>query len=134
MLGGLLKRRANTRKRRELLEGEGVWQERTVAEMAVDVLAHQAKSLVYRTGQPFEDALVVILKTDSGHRLTDLADGPHRLERARDWWANLTGAEERHRTWLEDYKECLEDEEAHAEHWAFLQQALGVRTSPAVEQ
>jgi hypothetical protein len=87
-----------------------VWQERTVSEMAAEILTHQAKALVYRTGQPLEEALVAILKTDSGRQLTELADGPHRHERARDW-------------------------QAHAEHRAFLQQALeGVRASYAGEQ
>ena len=76
-----------------------MWQERTVSEMAAEILTHQAKALVYRTGQPFEEALVAILKTDSGRQLTELADGPHRHERARDW-------------------------QTHAEHRAFLQQAL----------
>lgn len=66
-----------------------MWQERTVSDMVVEVLTRQAKFLIYRTGQPFEEALVAILKPDSGRQLTELADGPHRHEQARDWQANL---------------------------------------------
>jgi hypothetical protein len=109
-----------------------LWQERTVSEMAVEVLTHKAKALVYRTGQPFEQALVAILKTDCGRQLTELADGPHRHDQALDWHANLVrkGAQKEYYAWLEDYKRWLEDEEARAEHQAFLKQTLGhVRTS-----
>ncbi len=51
----------------------------------MEVLTRQAKALIHRTGQPFEEALVAILKTGSGRQLTELADGPHRHEQARDW-------------------------------------------------
>ena len=108
-----------------------MWQERTVSEMAVEVLTRKAKALVYRTGQPFEDALVAILKTDSGRQLTELADGPHRHDRALDWHASLVreGAQEGRYAWLEDYKRWLEDEVAHAEHRAFLKRTLGHATT-----
>ena len=101
-------------------------QERTVSDMVLEVLTRQAKALIHRTGQPLEEALVAILKTDSGRQLTELADGPHCHEQARDWQANLVrkGIEESHYAWLEDYKEWLEDKEAQVEHHAFLEQAL----------
>lgn len=114
-----------------------MWQERTVSEMAVEVLTHKARALVYRNGQPFEDALVATLKTDSGRQLTELADGPHRHDQALDWHESLAreGAQEGHYAWLEDYKRWLEGKEAHAEHQAFLKQALeGAGTSRAREQ
>jgi hypothetical protein len=77
---------------------------------------------------------VAILKTDSGRQLTELADGPHRHERARDWQGGLVrkGVEESHFAWFEDYKRWLKDKEAHAGHRAFLKQALESVTTPSV--
>ncbi len=111
-----------------------MWQERTVSDMVVEVLTRQAKALIYRTGQPFEEALVAILKTDCGRQLTELADGPYRHEQPRDRQANLVrkSIEESRYAWLEDYKEWLKDKEAHAEHQAFLKQALERVTTPSV--
>ena len=106
-----------------------MWQEQTVSEMVVTVLMIQAKVLVDRTRQPFEDALVAILKTDVGRQLEELADGPHRHDRASDWLSNVVwkNIEERHRSWLADYIACLEDEEARAQYQAFLHQELALR-------
>jgi hypothetical protein len=103
-----------------------VLQEQTVSEMVVEVLALQAKALTNRTRQPFKDALVAILKTDAGRQLEELADGPHRHDRARDWLSNMVGrnGEKRYCSWLEDYMAWLEDEVARAEYQAFLHQEL----------
>lgn len=113
-----------------------MWRERTVSEMVVEILTHRARVLVERTGLPFEEALVSILKTDSGRELTELADGPYRHQQARDWQASLVcrGVEESHYAWLEDYKRWSEDKEAHAEHQAFLEQALGRVATSGLEQ
>ena len=109
--------------RRETVRGD-----QTVSEMVVEILAYQAKALVERTGQPFEDMLVAILRTDAARQLEELATGPHRHQKARDWHANLTreGIEHSYHLWLEDYVEWLEDEEARAEYHAFLEQVLGL--------
>ena len=61
----------------------------TVSEMVVEVLARQAEALSERTGRPFKDAFVQVLKTPAGRKLADLADGPHRHERAAQWQADL---------------------------------------------
>jgi hypothetical protein len=60
-----------------------------VAEMAIDVLARQAGERAERTGEPFEEALQSVLKTEAGWQLRELRDGPHRDERAQDWQENL---------------------------------------------
>ena len=57
--------------------------------MVVEVLARQAETLSERTGQPFKDAFVQVLDTPAGRQLAELADGPHRHERAAYWQADL---------------------------------------------
>src|SRR5919112_6280538 len=63
--------------------------EQTVSEMVVEVLARQAEALSEREGRPFKDAFVEVLDTTAGRLLTELADGPHRHERAAEWQAHL---------------------------------------------
>ncbi len=92
-------------------------QDRTVSEMVVEVLARQAKALVERTGQPFEDALVAVLRTDAARQLEELATGPHSHQKASYWLASLVQegtTEQSYRAWLEDYVEWLEDKEGRA--------------------
>ena len=60
-----------------------------VAEMAIDVLARQAGARAKRTGEPFQEALRAVLKTEAGQQLWELRDGPHREERAEAWQENL---------------------------------------------
>jgi hypothetical protein len=105
---------------------EPVLHEQTVSEMVVEVLALQAKALANRTRQPFKDALVAILKTDACRQLEELAEGPYRHDRARDWLSNMAweNVEERYCSWLEDSMAWLEDEAARAEYQAFLHQEL----------
>ena len=92
-------------------------QDLTVSEMVVEVLGRQAKALVERTGQPFEDALVAVLRTDAARQLEELATGPHRHQKASYWLASLVreGAEQSYHPWLQDYVEWLEDKESRAE-------------------
>lgn len=63
--------------------------EQTVSEMVVEVLARQAEALAEREGRPFENAFVEVLDTPAGRLLAELADGPHRNERAAEWQAHL---------------------------------------------
>ena len=63
--------------------------EQTVSEMALEVLERQAKALAERSGRPLEEALVEVLKTESGGQLSELAEGTHRSEMARQWQADL---------------------------------------------
>jgi hypothetical protein len=94
-------------------------QDRTVSEMVVEVLARQAKALVERTGQSFEDALVAVLRTDAARQLEELATGPQRHQKASYWLARCLvqeeGTEQSYSAWLEDYVGWLEEKEARAE-------------------
>jgi hypothetical protein len=63
--------------------------EQTVSEMALEVLGRQAKALAQRSGRPLDEALGEVLKTEPGSQLSELAEGPHRSEMARQWQADL---------------------------------------------
>ena len=69
-----------------------------VAEMADEVLARQARARAERTGEPFEEALEAVRKTEAGRQLEELAEGPHRDERAQEWQEEMPRerTEERH--------------------------------------
>jgi len=116
--------------------------DQTVFEMVEEVLTRQARALADQTGKPFERALDVVANTEAGRQLRKLANGEHRHEKARDWQASvlLERAEERlthlvasyalpprlaaerRYSWLEDYLESLEDNEARAEYLARLEE------------
>ena len=68
-----------------------------VAEMAVDVLARQAGKRANRTGEPFEEALKVVLETEAGRQLGELRDGPHANEKADQWQEDLVQRRTRER-------------------------------------
>ena len=63
--------------------------EQTVSEMVVEVLARQAEELAARSGQDFHGAFEEVLQTEAGRQLCELAEGPNRHQKARDWQANL---------------------------------------------
>jgi hypothetical protein len=71
----------------------------TVAEMADEVLARQARARAERTGEPFEEALKAVRKTEAGRQLEELGEGPHRDQRADQWQEEMSRerTEERHR-------------------------------------
>ena len=71
--------------------------EQTVSEMVVEVLARQAEALSERTGRTFADAFSDVLNTPAGRRLAELADGPHRHQRAAEWQADLIADREARR-------------------------------------
>ena len=60
-----------------------------VSEMAVEVLARQARAQARQTGDLFEDALESVLKTEAGGQLKKLRDGPHSGTRAFQWQGDL---------------------------------------------
>ena len=70
-----------------------------VAEMAEEVLARQARARAERTGEPFEEALKVVRKTEAGRQLEELGEGPHRHKRAEHWQEAISRerTDERHR-------------------------------------
>jgi len=118
--------------------------ELTVAEMAGEVLARQAKAMVAQTGgQSFESALEAVSSTEAGQQLRDLANGEHRNEKAQHWQLSLFEdraegrgmhliasetvsrfAAERHYSWVENYMEWLEGKEERLEYHALLEEEL----------
>ena len=68
---------------------ESLRAEQTVSEMVGEVLARQADELASRSDQPFQEAFEEVLQTEAGRQLCDLAEGPHRHEKAIYWQANL---------------------------------------------
>src|SRR4028119_1637882 len=65
--------------------------------MVAEVLARQAEELADRTGQLLEEAFKQVLETPAGRQLAELADGPHRHEKAAEWQAGLLAKREARR-------------------------------------
>ena len=74
--------------------------EQTVSEMANEVLARQAQARVDRDGEPVEEAMETVLKTEAGQQLRELRDGPHGEEGVEE--AQVEAARERARERVED--------------------------------
>ena len=110
--------------------------EQTVSEMAVESLTRQAEALTDQTDRPFEEAFAEVLKTPAGRKLAELADGPHRHEKAARWQANLLTDREAQRpahlresgstgsrySWLRRYMEWVEGTDGCEEYHAFLRE------------
>ena len=114
--------------------------DQTVSEMAEEVLRAQAKALADETGQTVESTMEVVADTEAGRLLTELRDGPHGQEKARDWQADLSWdraegrlmhfvgsdalarrAADRRYSWVGDYLGRLEGKEAREEYYAALE-------------
>jgi hypothetical protein len=78
-------------------KGKARQRNQRVADMAVDDLARQAGARAKRTGEPFEEALKIVLETEAGRQLGELRDGPHRDERVERWQADLVEERARER-------------------------------------
>jgi len=74
--------------------------EQTISEMANEVLARQAKGRADRGGEPIEEAMGAVLKTEAGQQLRDLRDGPHGEESVEQ--AQVGVARERAQERVED--------------------------------
>lgn len=71
--------------------------EQTVSEMVVETLTRRSEAVSKLESKSFEEAFAKVLKTPAGRRLAELADGPHRHEKAAEWQAGLTAAREAQR-------------------------------------
>jgi hypothetical protein len=103
--------------------------EQTVSEMVEEVLMRQAKTLVEQTGQSFKAAMEAASNTDAGRQLMELAQGPHRNQKARDWQLGLLREreEERHYWGIDGYMEWLEGKEARGEYYSRLEALASLR-------
>jgi hypothetical protein len=112
--------------------------EQTVSEMVVESLARQAEALSEGNSKTFADAYAEVLKTPAGRQLGELADGPHRHEKAAEWQAGLLADREARRparlrtsegghevgedslSWLGRYMNRVEGTDGREEYHSFL--------------
>jgi hypothetical protein len=66
-----------------------VQQDQSVSQMAQEALMRQAKALAQRSGHSLEDARQVVVDTQAGRQLRDLAQGEHRHQKAKQWQASV---------------------------------------------
>jgi hypothetical protein len=77
-----------------------VSEDRSVEEIANEVLMRQAKVRAERSGEPIEEALEAVLNTEAGTQLRELRDGPHGEESVEE--AQVGVARERAQERVED--------------------------------
>ncbi len=75
-------------------------EDRSVEEMANEVLMRQAKARTDRTGESIEEAIEAVLNTEAGKQLRELRDGPHGEESIEE--AQVGVARERAQERVED--------------------------------
>jgi hypothetical protein len=81
-------------------EDSTVSEDRSVEEIANEVLMRQAKVRAERSGEPIEEALEAVLNTEAGTQLRELRDGPHGEESVEE--AQVGVARERAQERVED--------------------------------
>jgi hypothetical protein len=91
-----------------------VSKDRSVQEMANEVLMRQAKARVDRTGESIEEAMEAVLDTEAGVQLSKLRDVPHDEESVQEWQVGMARkpAEDR----AEDLGDHLEESPEHPRH------------------
>ncbi len=75
-------------------------EDRSVEEMANEVLMRQAKARTDRSGESIEEAMEAVLNTEAGAQLRELRDGPHGEESIEE--AQVGVARERAQERVED--------------------------------
>ena len=88
--------------------------DRSVEEMANEVLMRQAKARAEQTGGSIEEALEAVLNTEAGTQLRDIRDAPHDEESVEEWQAGM--ARERAEERAEDLGDHLEEPPEHPTH------------------
>ena len=89
-------------------------EDQSVEEMAHEVLMRQAKARADRSGEPIEEALEAVLKTEAGAQLRELRDVPHDEESIEEWRAGM--ARERAEERAEDLGDHFEEHPEHPAH------------------
>ena len=64
-------------------------EDRSVEEIAHEVLMRQAKARTERTGESIEEAIEAVLNTEAGAQLRELRDVPHDEESIEEWRAGM---------------------------------------------
>ena len=91
-----------------------VSKDRSVEEMANEVLMRQAKVRADRSGEPIEEALEAVLSTEAGAQLRELRDVLHDEESVEEWQVGM--ARERAEQRAEDLGDHLEEPPEHPRH------------------
>ena len=89
-------------------------EDRSVEEIANEILMRQAKARADRTGEPIEEALEAVLNTEAGTQLRELRDVPHDEESVKEWQVGM--ARERAEERAEDLGDHLEEPPEHPRH------------------
>jgi hypothetical protein len=95
-------------------EESTVSEDRSVEEMAHEVLMRQAKARSDRTGEPIEEAMEAVLNTEAGAQLRELRDVPHDEESVEEWRVGM--ARERAEERAEDLGDHLDEPSEHHRH------------------
>jgi predicted component of type VI protein secretion system len=95
-------------------EDSTVSEDRSVEEIANEVLMRQAKVRAERSGEPIEEALEAVLNTEAGTQLRELRDVPHDEESVKEWQVGM--ARERAQERAEDLGDHLEEPPEHPRH------------------
>jgi predicted component of type VI protein secretion system len=88
--------------------------ERSVEEMANEVLMRQAKARADRTGESIEEAMEAVLNTEAGTQLKELKDTPRGEESVEEWQVGM--AQERAEERAEHLGDHLEEPPEHPTH------------------
>jgi predicted component of type VI protein secretion system len=91
-----------------------VSEDRSVTEMANEVLMRQAKARADRTWESIEEALEAVLNTEAGTQLRELKDAPHGEESVEEWQVSM--ARERAEERAEDLGDHLDEPPEHPTH------------------
>ena len=86
-------------------------EDRSVEEMASEVLMRQAKARADRSGESIEEAMEAVLNTEAGAQLRDL---PHDEDSVEEWQVGM--ARERAEERAEDLGDHLEEPSEHPTH------------------
>ena len=88
--------------------------DRSVEEMANEVLMRQAKARADRTGESIEEAMEAVLNTEAGAQLRELRDVPHDEESVEEWRVGM--ARERAEERAQDLGDHLDEPPEHPTH------------------
>jgi hypothetical protein len=89
-------------------------EDRSVEQMAREVLVRQAKARAERTGEPMEEAMEAVLSTEAGAQLGELRDAPGGEGSVEEWRVGM--ARERAGERAEDLGDHLEEPQEHPRH------------------
>jgi hypothetical protein len=91
-----------------------VSKDRSVEEMANEVLMRQAKVRADRSGETIEEALEAVLRTEAGTQLRELRDVSHDKGSVEEWQVGM--ARERAEERAQDLGDHLEEPPEHLTH------------------